>query len=224
MSDNLRNILDAAIAKRPKEFANLMAAEVGQRIVDKINGQYENTFIGQDPNEEEHEDEEEEFDLDSLDDEYVDDLSAELFDDVEAVEEAVEAKTRGDVSVETTRKQGVLSSTQTRDPAQKRFVAKHHVKKTDDANGNKDDVFKASNVASVERQPMHGYNPGEDEVVYEENLIERALSADEEKERNRIADSMMADPKVVADFKKRYGKGWKGVLMAVATKQAKKAG
>lgn len=219
MSDNLRNILDAAIAKRPKEFANLMAAEVGQRIVDKINGQYENTFIDQDPEDEEFEDEE--FDID-LDDEDLDDLSAELFDDEEVVEEAVEVKTRGDTSVELTRKRGVLS--QTRDPSQKRFVAKHHVKKTDDANGNKDDVFNASNVASVERQPMHGYNPGEDEVVYEEALTERALTDEEEKQRSDIADSMMADPKVVADFKKRYGKGWKGVLMAVATKQAKKAG
>lgn len=227
MSDRLRNILDAAIAQRPNEFRQLMDTEIGERIVGKINSQYENTFIDADPEDEDEDEdfededfeEEEEFEID-LDDEDLDDLSSELFDDEDVVEEAVEAKTRGNQTVELTKKQGVLS--QTRDQGQRNFVAKHHVKKVDDANGNKDDVFNATNVPSVERQPMHGYNPGEDEAVYEETLIERALSPAEEKERSRIADSMMADPKVVANFKKRYGKEWKSVLMAVATKQAKK--
>jgi len=48
-----------------------------------------------------------------------------------------------------------------------RFVKKHVIKKTEDANGNKDDVFNATNVKSTERTPKHGYNPGEDEQVYE---------------------------------------------------------
>jgi hypothetical protein len=166
MSDRLRNILDAAIAQRPNEFRQLMDSEIGERIVGKINSQYENTFIDTDPEDDDEEDfEDEEFEID-LDDQYLDDLSSELFDDEDVVEEAVEAKTRGNQTVELTRKQGVLS--QTRDQGQRNFVAKHHVKKVDDANGNKDDVFNATNVPSVERQPMHGYNPGEDEAVYEE--------------------------------------------------------
>jgi len=49
-----------------------------------------------------------------------------------------------------------------------RFVKKHVIKKTEDANGNKDDVFNATNVKSVDRIPKHGYNPGEDQQVYEE--------------------------------------------------------
>lgn len=48
-----------------------------------------------------------------------------------------------------------------------RFKKKHVVQKTDDRNGNKDDVFNATNVKSVDRAPKHGYNPGEDEQVYE---------------------------------------------------------
>jgi hypothetical protein len=48
-----------------------------------------------------------------------------------------------------------------------RFVKKHVIKKTEDANGNKDDVFNATNVKPTERTPKHGYNPGEDEQVYE---------------------------------------------------------
>lgn len=49
-----------------------------------------------------------------------------------------------------------------------KFVDKHVVKKTPDANKNDDKLFNASNVKSVSRQPKHGYNPGEDEKVYEE--------------------------------------------------------
>jgi hypothetical protein len=48
-----------------------------------------------------------------------------------------------------------------------RFKKKHVVQKTDDRNGNKDDVFKATNVKTIERSPDHGYNPDEDEKVYE---------------------------------------------------------
>ena len=53
-------------------------------------------------------------------------------------------------------------------PDEKRFIKKHVVAKTKDANGNKDDVFQATNVKMVDRHTEHGYNPGEDEKVYEE--------------------------------------------------------
>lgn len=66
-------------------------------------------------------------------------------------------------------------------PDEQKFVDKHVVIKHRDRSGvaapgskkvpdegNGDDVFKATNIASVNRQPAHGYNPGEDEKVYEE--------------------------------------------------------
>lgn len=51
---------------------------------------------------------------------------------------------------------------------EKRFADKHVIQKIADRNGNGDDVFNATNVKGVERTPKHGYNPGEDEKVYEE--------------------------------------------------------
>jgi len=51
---------------------------------------------------------------------------------------------------------------------EKRFADKHVIRKFADRNGNGDDVFNATNVKGVERSPKHGYNPGEDEKVYEE--------------------------------------------------------
>jgi len=52
---------------------------------------------------------------------------------------------------------------------EKKFKDKHVVAKHADANGNKDDVFKATNVKTVDRyKEAHGYNPGQDEKVYEE--------------------------------------------------------
>ena len=49
-----------------------------------------------------------------------------------------------------------------------RFKRKHVHVTEPDANKNGDDVFKGTNVKAVDRQPHHGYNPGQDEEVYEE--------------------------------------------------------
>lgn len=54
-------------------------------------------------------------------------------------------------------------------PDEKRFKDKHVVVKHKDANGNGDDLFNAKNIKTVDRKPEHGYNPGEDEKVYESN-------------------------------------------------------
>lgn len=52
---------------------------------------------------------------------------------------------------------------------EQRFAAKHVVVKIDDVNGNKDDVFQATNVKAANRnKDNHGYPPGADEEVYEE--------------------------------------------------------
>lgn len=50
---------------------------------------------------------------------------------------------------------------------EKDFVKKHVVVKHPDANGNGDEVFKASNVKTIKRSPEHGYDKGEDHKVYE---------------------------------------------------------
>jgi len=52
---------------------------------------------------------------------------------------------------------------------EQKFMDKHIVVKTADRNGNKDDVFQATNVKTVKRkEEKHGYDQGEDEKVYEE--------------------------------------------------------
>lgn len=53
-------------------------------------------------------------------------------------------------------------------PDEQKFVDKHEVETVADANGNGDEVFKASNVKKVDRKKdRKGYEPGEDEKVYE---------------------------------------------------------
>lgn len=54
-------------------------------------------------------------------------------------------------------------------PDEQKFVDKHVVDTKTDRAGNKDDVFKATNVKKADRKKEnHGYEPGEDESVYEE--------------------------------------------------------
>lgn len=52
-------------------------------------------------------------------------------------------------------------------PATKRFIQKHVVAGHEDPAGNGDDVYNASNIKPVKRSPEHGYDPGQDEEVYE---------------------------------------------------------
>lgn len=52
--------------------------------------------------------------------------------------------------------------------SEKNFIDKHVTVKHADRNGNKDDVFNTSKVKKSERKAdRHGYEPGEDEAVYE---------------------------------------------------------
>jgi len=56
-----------------------------------------------------------------------------------------------------------------KNPDEQKFVDKHVVAKHADRNGNDDEVFKGSKVKMADRRKdRHGYNPGEDEKVYEE--------------------------------------------------------
>lgn len=51
---------------------------------------------------------------------------------------------------------------------EQKFIDKHVTAKTSDRNGNGDDVFKGSTKPIDRRKDRKGYNPGEDEKVYEE--------------------------------------------------------
>lgn len=54
-------------------------------------------------------------------------------------------------------------------PGEQKFIDKHTKEVTADRNGNGDDVFKASNVKTIERKKERkGYDPGADEAVYED--------------------------------------------------------
>lgn len=96
----------------------------------------------------------------------------------------------------------------------KRFVAKHAVKKTADANGNDDKLFKASNLDMVDRpSDDHGYNPGQDEQVYESTeLKEKTLTKPELKKREEVAKAIERENPGMAKSKK----------MAIATSTAKR--
>lgn len=50
---------------------------------------------------------------------------------------------------------------------EKKFVDKHVAQLHQDVNGNKDDVFKATNIPTHKRPPYHGYQKGQDERMYE---------------------------------------------------------
>ena len=58
---------------------------------------------------------------------------------------------------------------------EKRFMDKHVIKKTDDVNGNGDDHFRATNIKVHDRSKGHGYNPGEDQKVYESKTLKQVL-------------------------------------------------
>lgn len=52
----------------------------------------------------------------------------------------------------------------------KKFIEKHKIQKVEDANGNDDKLFNASNINTHDRSKGHGYNPDQDKVVYHANM------------------------------------------------------
>ena len=93
------------------------------------------------------------------------------------------------------------------------FIDDHEIEMLPDANGNGDDVFKATNVKhSVKKEPKHGYTAKNSEAVNE-------MSAAEMEKREDMVKGMK---KNITSFKQRYGKDAKSVMYATATKQAMK--
>jgi len=101
-------------------------------------------------------------------------------------------------------------------PADKAFVDKHVIQKTDyphkPKDGSNDDIFSGKKQGKKKKDPKHGHAPGEDKEVYE-----RALSKGEERKKEHIVKSMK---KNTADFISRYGKDGESVMHATATKMA----
>ena len=103
---------------------------------------------------------------------------------------------------------------------EKRFMDKHVVNKVEDRNGNKDDHFRASNINYSDRKTTnHGYNPGEDQKVYESKTVktlkqilgEKTLTPNEMKKREDIAQGIEKSSPGMPMGKK----------MAIATAKAK---
>lgn len=101
---------------------------------------------------------------------------------------------------------------------EKRFMDKHVVKKTEDANGNKDDVFRATNIKTYDRKERgHGYNMPDDQKVYEARTLsqilgEKKLTSAEMKKREEVAKAIERENPGMPMAKK----------MAIATATAKK--
>jgi hypothetical protein len=84
-------------------------------------------------------------------------------------------------------------------PDEQKFIDKHKVETVPDKNGNGDEVFKASSVKKVERKKERkGYEPGEDESVYEEAEQIDELSQDKLMQYRKSA----SNPKYGKDEKK----------------------
>ena len=104
---------------------------------------------------------------------------------------------------------------------EKRFMDKHVVQKTADANKNGDDVFRATNIKAYDRSASnHGYNTKEDQAVYEnvgmktlkQILGEKHLTGAEMKKREQVAKAIERENPGIDKSKK----------MAIATATAKR--
>jgi hypothetical protein len=91
------------------------------------------------------------------------------------------------------------------------FIDNHEIEMVPDVNGNGDDVFKATNIKTVDRKKeKHGHTAKDSENVNE-------MSPTETKKREDIVKGMK---KNISSFTQRYGKDAKSVMYATATKQA----
>lgn len=101
-------------------------------------------------------------------------------------------------------------------PDERRFKDKHITVKHKDRNGNDDKLFNASNIKTVDRSKEgHGYNPGEDEKVYEEKMT-AADKAKEKAIKKKVDSSGMK-----SSMKKQYGeKKGEQVYFATIRKKA----
>lgn len=102
-------------------------------------------------------------------------------------------------------------------PDEQKFVDKHSVETIADKNGNGDEVFKASTTKKIERKKHRkGYEPSEDESVYEEVEELDELSGEKVKSYLRATSRTAKSP---ADSEKRK----RGAAMAVRRLETEEA-
>jgi len=102
---------------------------------------------------------------------------------------------------------------------EKKFVDKHVAQLHQDVNGNKDDIFKATNIPPHKRLPYHGYEKGADERMYEDveqidewskdKLTSYIISAAYDLRRRGFEDGMQAHKDLEPnndDFQRRQEK------------------
>jgi hypothetical protein len=99
-------------------------------------------------------------------------------------------------------------------PDTERFVAKHVVSVKKPSKAEEDDnLFKAANIKSVDRETQHGFNAGSDAAVYEDQQVdEKTLTPAEMKKREEVAKAIERENPNMPMGKK----------MAIATSTAKK--
>lgn len=83
--------------------------------------------------------------------------------------------------------------------ATQNFIKKHVVARHEDPAGNGDDVYNASNINPVKRSPEHGYDPGQDEEVYE--------SVYKEPEGNKLDEAKLTPEKHARAWFRKTPKG-----------------
>ena len=99
-----------------------------------------------------------------------------------------------------------------KNPDEQKFVDKHVVQKHDDRNGNGDDVFKAANVKKADRKKdRHGYEPGEDEAVYEGVAAYDGNKLVGNYPDMKTAKKMKPDHRYVVKLTKGWGDGGKSM-------------
>lgn len=116
---------------------------------------------------------------------------------------------------------------------EKKFVDKHVAQLHQDVNGNKDDVFNATNIPTHKRPPYHGYEKGQDERMYEavdqidewskDKLIAYITRATGDLRSRSFSDGMAASrdtEPVNADFLRRQKKrGMRQIGIGVAARK-----
>lgn len=167
-----------AISEKIREIVDNKKAEVAQQFLD-INNQPDDHYEGNDDedeyvddNQDVETDEDAYFDSDTeLDDLNDQDLGvdSQFEEEINSVIDAMIDEGFTDDEINQTIEQMIDEVYTPKSPDEKRFVDKHVAIKHKDANGNGDELFNGSNIKTIDRsKDHHGYNPGEDEKVYEE--------------------------------------------------------
>lgn len=120
---------------------------------------------------------------------------------------------------------------------EQRFMDKHTIEVTDDANGNDDEMFKGTKVKYVNRaSEKHGYDSPNDARVHEETDIEEELTSSEMQMHRRMAAKHTALAKqskgalkdqhrtAAEDHKFAAGNPWYAKAHTDALKSSKKLG